>query len=356
MASTQLHSIVPTTFDLFGSFASFWKPRFSYDHCLERWQPAVTESDLRIRILELHPSRDTDANSLEGTLTWVPLSQTASTPQHGSDDDTRQPQPDTSSYKALSYTWGNRSLSHSITVNGALLKITRSLFEALSYLQSSSHSLRIWIDQICINQQDLKEKAEQVSSMDRIYQNSEEALVWLGPAADGSDELLDVITRVGTFAEVHNMLGYWSKGRRDEFLAIKEKRNPNDSLTKEYHAFCEVIARSFGRDHFDAFISLYQRPWFLRAWVVQEFSLPPRVTFICGDKRVRTEILMMGIQIITTTIFPIAFRLSGSDSQIGWRWSAIMNLSALYPFLLAQTPTRIRKGWRERGQASSDPW
>lgn len=265
-------------------------------------------------------------------------------PQHVTEDDSKQSQLNASSYKALSYTWGDGSLTHSITINGALLKITRSLFDALSHLQPTSYPLRIWIDQICMNQRDSKEKEEQVSHMDRIYRNSEETLVWLGSAAEGSDGLFDIITRVGSFAETHGMLAFWSGGRRDEFLAIANKRDPSDAMTKKYHAFCEAVAQYFKRENFDAIESLCKRPWFSRAWVVQEFALPPRVTFVCGEKRVRAEILMMGMQILESTIYPLVLTLYGKDLQIGWRWLVIARLvCSMRSFLRARANKTTRR-------------
>jgi len=43
------------------------------------------------------------------------------------------------------------------------------------------------IDTVCINQKDEDEKTNQVEVMDQIYQSAEEALVWLGSRAEGSE-------------------------------------------------------------------------------------------------------------------------------------------------------------------------
>ncbi|KAF2035405.1 hypothetical protein EK21DRAFT_10528, partial [Setomelanomma holmii] len=50
----------------------------------------------------------------------------------------------------------------------------------------------IWVDHISINQQDDEEKTEQVGNMGRIYGAASEVIVWLGPAADGLDGLMDI--------------------------------------------------------------------------------------------------------------------------------------------------------------------
>jgi hypothetical protein len=75
------------------------------------------------------------------------------------------------------------------------LSITPSLDVALRHLRalSGGNATTLWIDQICINQSDVKEKTEQVKVMGRIYRSAEQVRVWLGPAADGSDDLMDAV-------------------------------------------------------------------------------------------------------------------------------------------------------------------
>lgn len=49
------------------------------------------------------------------------------------------------------------------------------------------HGLRtngFWVDQICINQEDIKERSHQVKLMCRIYRNAQSTIVWLG-CSDG---------------------------------------------------------------------------------------------------------------------------------------------------------------------------
>jgi hypothetical protein len=45
----------------------------------------------------------------------------------------------------------------------------------------------IWIDAICINQQDNEEKDHQVQHMGEIYRNAKLVVVWLGPSKDNSN-------------------------------------------------------------------------------------------------------------------------------------------------------------------------
>jgi Heterokaryon incompatibility protein (HET) len=104
-------------------------------------------------------------------------------------------------YVVLSYTWGlpHQNPLHVIHLEETTFPVTESLFTALWHLRPSSPSdaaLTIWIDAVCINQSDNLEKAEQVRKMRRIYQLTSQVLIWLGPSANDSEALLDLIARI----------------------------------------------------------------------------------------------------------------------------------------------------------------
>jgi hypothetical protein len=72
-------------------------------------------------------------------------------------------------YKALSYTWGAPKPTRQITVNGSKLTIRRNLYHFLCMF--TGHNFRhvyLWVDQICIDQQNLVERSSQVQFMVRI--------------------------------------------------------------------------------------------------------------------------------------------------------------------------------------------
>ncbi|KAK0641836.1 heterokaryon incompatibility, partial [Cercophora newfieldiana] len=103
-------------------------------------------------------------------------------------------------YVALSYTWGDATSRREITVNGKPAYITENLHAALTHilglkgllsaLIKESCKYYLWIDALCINQQDPAEKFVQVANMRDVFANAQWVVAWMGPAADGSDELL----------------------------------------------------------------------------------------------------------------------------------------------------------------------
>jgi hypothetical protein len=65
-------------------------------------------------------------------------------------------------YEALSYTWGSNYKPHNIEINGRSLSVTKSLLEALQHLRQKNEDRILWIDAICIDQNDHKKRGHQV--------------------------------------------------------------------------------------------------------------------------------------------------------------------------------------------------
>jgi hypothetical protein len=55
----------------------------------------------------------------------------------------------------------------------------------------------LWIDAICINQDDLSERSREVGNMDSIYCNANQVLVWLGSSSQNSALALQTLCRLG---------------------------------------------------------------------------------------------------------------------------------------------------------------
>lgn len=96
-------------------------------------------------------------------------------------------------YHALSYVWGSKFDPNIVTCNGYDLDITSNLHDALQQLREDGIDGLIWVDAVCINQNNLDERARQVRLMRKIYSHAEMVYVWLGkesPNAAAGIELL----------------------------------------------------------------------------------------------------------------------------------------------------------------------
>ena len=144
-----------------------------------------------------------------------------------------------------------------ITVNGRPFKVTENLYEALRHLYKDQ-TIPYWIDAICINQDDLKEKGEQVQQMTSIYSKSVEVIIWLGPPNSTTPNLMKKINKIGNISQrcglsdiSSSQLREWSEHGIDKTLFRPVEKEVLGLMSMSY-------------------INLLQRPWFERVWVLQE--------------------------------------------------------------------------------------
>lgn len=83
-------------------------------------------------------------------------------------------------FEALSYTWGTQTDCVEISIDGKKASISENLNSALRRLRLADKVLTIWVDSICINQDDLVERSAQASRMRFIYRQACSVSVWLG--------------------------------------------------------------------------------------------------------------------------------------------------------------------------------
>ncbi|KAK4222544.1 heterokaryon incompatibility, partial [Podospora fimiseda] len=93
-------------------------------------------------------------------------------------------------FSALSYVWGDQTKRKKTSINGQVFKVGKNLYDGLINIQrriSHDRLLPIWIDAICINQDDDTEKSEQVQIMGTIFSQCEFVVSWLGSGGKDSD-------------------------------------------------------------------------------------------------------------------------------------------------------------------------
>ena len=170
-------------------------------------------------------------------------------------------------YVALSYAWGDEQPSKAFTCESTSLHVTPHLFEGIRQLcDLLEPSTRIWIDAICIDQSNADEKAGQIPLMTQTYASAERVLVWLGPAADGSDRVMD---EMGTIC-----------------AKLQAAKTP---LSLE--APHEISGIPGFLDPFWRSVSLlWSRPWFDRLWVMQEVILAKNITFVIGNRTANLDL------------------------------------------------------------------
>jgi hypothetical protein len=214
-------------------------------------------------------------------------------------------------FYALSYTWGNphangvdftahfnavdneySPLERSpILCDGMRLKIQRNLLDVLhefldalsghqehdqrpGRLETSTFPLEkresdIWIDAVCINQQDMKERGEQVRIMDKIYTKAAHTIIWLGRADEYTTAAAKTIERVAAYP-------------RDTF--VQSEATPFRREDPEVYAKSNLAYTSWM--DWCSLAALLKRQWFTRLWIIQEAILSRGLVILCGKHRI----------------------------------------------------------------------
>ncbi|CAG9998511.1 unnamed protein product [Clonostachys byssicola] len=175
-------------------------------------------------------------------------------------------------YEALSYVWGDASLTVDITVDGNLHPVTRNLNSALQSLRSPLSPRVIWADAICINQVDILEKNSQIPLMGRIYTEAAEVIGC--PGIDGTPEL----EFFAEWAEVYN-----SNTPKCFSLKWAMKHGLSWLTPRRYMKYQLFNLRLLKAEY-----AFWWTEYFQRMWTVQELALaknPP--VFVIGQKSFR---------------------------------------------------------------------
>lgn len=149
-----------------------------------------------------------------------------------------------------------------------ILRVTTNLKSALQHLRTPTKPRMIWIDALCINQEDDAERGHQVRQMDQIYRNCSRVCIWLGDVEEDSDLAMELINSI---AESHEA-AMRDKPQRE--ITFDDTFTPIAVLFYENEKFAR---------HFRALLSLIIRPWFSRLWIVQEVVLSTRRVVLCGN-------------------------------------------------------------------------
>jgi len=221
-------------------------------------------------------------------------------------------------YQSLSYVWGSDRRTHEIVTADGIVNITKSLSNALHGLRRKDKAITLWVDALCINQEDNNEKEQQIRLLPQIFQNSTFTYAFLDGAKkfEGAIEMLMQIRVKAALEEQrkalvkdyeesqsdledgheltekpdakensgddHVMIGMqWPKDLRTVPVSWKDRCIPleSDSIWSSVEA-------------------LFGLPWFRRVWIVQEIVASPNVQVICGKREIDWSDLHCAVEII----------------------------------------------------------
>lgn len=155
-------------------------------------------------------------------------------------------------YEAISYVWGSGIRDHSITCDGRAIPITANLHAALRHLRSNTTRI-LWADSLCIDQENHKEKADQVAMMGQIYRAALRVLLVIGDNDFGFGAAAQsLVTEISTMVRE----------------TLQECGATSDSFP-----WPEVDAPIVSDARWPSFNLFLSQDWFRRGWVSKSFSI-----------------------------------------------------------------------------------
>ena len=189
-------------------------------------------------------------------------------------------------YEALSYTWGTPGPEprNYIRLDAQHFKVHENLFAALLRLRRYWKPRLIWIDAICINQEDVREQEQQILLMKQIYGQAQRVVVWLGEPGIGEGLAVQSIMKPGSSLLLTAKI--WKTERK--FGLIKGVKN---RMSRYMRDEWDSTALRKGE-----VAQLLDRKWWRRVWIIQEVVLARNIVIMCGRSHVPWEAIRMRLR------------------------------------------------------------
>lgn len=197
-------------------------------------------------------------------------------------------------YGCLSYCWGDPSITKAIQVvyteksqekgQGPVttqveFRVTANLEAALRAFRSQLRRPVMWADALCIDQSDIAERSSQVSLMGEIYLQAVQTIVWLGNADTTTKAVFDFADFITTMeVKPHEV------NPSTMIAGINCRRLRPLAKGETQFTAAEVTSDDFYKMRW-GIQAILARPFFRRAWVLQEVGLADREQTVvyCGQ-------------------------------------------------------------------------
>ena len=152
-------------------------------------------------------------------------------------------------YEAVSYCWGHGARDITIKCQERIIYITENLKSELLRLRCQYTARILWIYTVCIDQDNLEERSDQVQLMGEVFKRAFRRLVWLGEADSTTKLVYDCMKCL--MSKIFNM---------DHTSSTHISKLPNKAEAYEY---LELSVPNSSPLY--ALERLFSRPWFYRA-------------------------------------------------------------------------------------------
>jgi hypothetical protein len=200
-------------------------------------------------------------------------------------------------YEALSYTWatddGDDCRSCLVQCGSKYIKVTKNCEAALQRLRYPEKERVLWVDAICIDQDNLEERGHQVGLMRNIYSKANGVLIWLGDASKRMDRKTNLPVSDLYLSHVNRMA--------EEMQALRSDQKPVSSSALYQQLLSDT--RKWLSDGKETALlrglqDVHCRQWWERIWVVQEARLAKSARLICSEKTARYSAVRLWYEVL----------------------------------------------------------
>ncbi|KAN0113200.1 HET domain containing protein [Hyaloscypha variabilis] len=226
-------------------------------------------------------------------------------------------------YEALSYVWGlpddlacvsiyRHDAGSSATPDEyppVAMKVRRNLVNALRHLRFVDRPRSLWVDAVCIDQNNIPERNQQVPRMGMIYRQASRVIAWLGMKTPDSSQALAALKYLASLVEMSDDKWIFRSTTND----LVDWRPWLDRLPFDDEIWAKLDA-------------IFSRPYFERLWTVQEVRLASPHSFIqCGDDTItlsefqRATLALFNAKHIPPSLRPLIYQgyfLAGSYATL----------------------------------------
>jgi hypothetical protein len=238
-------------------------------------------------------------------------------------------------YTALSYCWGDSSITVPIVVDKCERQVRTNLEAALRQLRLRGYH-RVWVDALCTNQEDQEERGSQVQIMRQIYSRADEVIVWVGSADDNTAEAVKYLLErspsiPAVSADGNNEIGSETSA---DASASPETANVAWHQSNQYDASkgsprysrLEKAKKIWIRNQWSIIQDFFNQPFWKRVWVIQEVAVATNLMVFYGSSQIAWEHVARAI--------------------VGWKQTLMLLPTSHLSHLYAAQLLDIRNRWK----------
>ncbi|CAN9201137.1 unnamed protein product [Alternaria alternata] len=196
-------------------------------------------------------------------------------------------------YTAVSYVWGNPLHVHNIQISDRTFGVADNLFNVLRSLRDQAEPISLWIDAICIDQNNILERNAQVQKMASIYRSAFEVVGWLGQTSPDFG------------------IGF----------ALLQKLIEEDS-----QSYLEDVNYTSA---WESLISLLDKPYWTRVWILQETAINPNVLLKFGASSSKQQIAVSFLSEWDNIRFEVVSKWRELHPDAEWEGSMMQKFDAI---------------------------